>query len=98
MPHPDSKKEVRACFNEAIAISFFSLLFLGLLLDGGMFSEPAPYFYLPFIAYLLFRPLPWHLSGAFPKLSRLVRYAISFSPLYGFPLFWILSSLIRDWR
>ncbi len=93
-----TSKETESTFTGAIAICLVAGIFLGMLLDGGLISAPAIWFYFPMAGYLFLRLIVWKVIRQVPALTRTQRYAVALLPLYGFVVFFVISSWIRSIR
>ena len=91
-------KETESVFTGTIVLCLLGGIFGSMLLDGGVFSDPAVWFYFPMSGYLFVRFLVWKMRGQIPKLSRPQRYGISLSPVYGFVVVFIVSTVLRSIR
>ena len=75
-------------------LGFFS----SLLLDDGTISLPAMVFYFPSCAYLTGKVLYWKAAKRRPCLSRLQQLAVHLYPFYGFAIFLVVCTLVRNLR
>ncbi len=98
MEQNNYKKKTESVFTGAAVLCLPAGIFFGLLLDGGLISEPAVYFYFPMAVFLFIRYGWWRITKHIPKLTRTQEYAVSLMPIYGFVIFFVISSIIRQIR
>ena len=98
MEPDDYKKETESAFTGACVRCLLAGIFLGILLDGGLISEPAIYFYSPMAGYLFVRYVGWRITRKIPRLTKVQRYGVSLVPLYGFVVSYIISSIVCQMR
>jgi len=98
MEQDDYKRKTESAFTGASALCLIAGIFFSLVLDGGAISEPAIYFYFPMAVFLFARYCLWKFTGRTPKLTKIQEYGVSFMPIYGFLIFYIISSIIRENR
>ena len=91
-------RETESVFTGMIVLDLLGGIFGGMLLDGGVFSEPAMCFYFPMAGYLLLRFLIWKVRRRIPRLSRPQKYGIRLSPVYGFVVVFAVSTVLRSIR
>jgi hypothetical protein len=56
--HEDQQQEIDQPIKFAMVSSMIMGLFVGMLLDGGAFSIPGPYFFFPFAGYMFIHACP----------------------------------------
>lgn len=92
------KGETESLFIRTAALCILLGILLGMLLDGGLISEPAMWFYLPTAAYLIFRVIGWKVLGCTPVLTKSQKSVIGMLPILGFAPFILISYMIRSLR
>lgn len=80
-----------SAFTLAIGLCVVSALLCGMLLDGGLISGWAHYFFLPYGGYLIAKTVVWKIRGNFPELRATQKVGVALSPFFGFlVVFWVL--------
>lgn len=90
----NGSKETASIFNQAFLLCVISGFFLCMLLDGGVISNPASFFYPLVILYFILRKIHFWISRH-PKLTKIQKIGLSLFPIYSFPIFYILWLSIR---
>ena len=98
MEQNDYKKKTESVFTGTTVLCLLAGIFFGQLLDAGLIIEPAVCFYFPMAVFLFFRYIWWKFTGSMPELTKIQEYTVSLMPLYGFAIFFVISSIIRQIR
>jgi hypothetical protein len=91
-------EDTEAAFCQAMTLSLVAGVFVLLLLDGGLFSVPGPYFFFPFTGYMFTRYMFGLILGKFPELKYPGKFLITTSPFWGFFIYMVISSCLRGLR
>jgi hypothetical protein len=93
---PASPAQTKSLLIGMIGIHVFLLLCFSMLLDNGVISNPAYFYFSGSILYLFIRFMIWQFSkDGFPCLSLMQRFAILLMPFYGLPVFLLIWRSIR---
>lgn len=93
--YKESPLATKSLLFSVVCLNIFALFICGLLLDCGEISTPGNFFFSIMTLYWIYKYDRCRSSKKFPCLTLRQRLLVRLSPIYGFPMFYIIWILMR---